>query len=230
MVVFKNIVNECEVLYKNMSEISGKRLRKINKSVKNGIRTIFVEGPADRCIYKRFYPESNFIFARGCEDIIRAMKLWNSTFGKTPLVVAIIDRDFRTEEEMEQLFMENIFTLRIREIESIFLREDVIKGLFGDEIFESFAQKIKLNAIDRTPEEITNYDEALNVLKKKVSSKYAIRLLMQEVGRRNKGNEKNIEYLCCEMDRTSSWNLVEDIIPRIERIGHGENCRNSGLY
>ena len=197
---------------------SNKTIKKIEDRIKNGIRTIFVEGPADKILYRRIFPNSQFIYSNGVESIINRMKICNSRFGKTPLVVAIIDRDFKSDEDIASLAKENIFTLKVRELESIFLNPDVIRGMFGNEFFEKFSQNICMEASSKYSKEVTDYDDALNVLKKLISSKYSIRLLIKELGKHNRGNAHNIEFLCSVIDKTNSWGLVTDMIPKIDRL------------
>ena len=197
-------------------EINSKKvLKKVNKNLSNGIRTIFVEGLADEHIYKRFFPDASFIHGNSCDDIIKKMRELHDTIGKNPLILAIIDKDLKSDKEIEALKKENIFTLGIREIESIFLDKEVLIKLFGVNFFLDFSVNVQQNAQERTQEKIKNYDEAINVLKKIVSSKYSIRLLLKQLGIPNKGNPGNIEFLCSEMDRKNLWHLVENSIPKL---------------
>lgn len=201
-----------------MNGLSDRSIRKIKSNIEQGIRTIIVEGASDKCVYQRFYPDANFVYGESAHAIIEKMRQFNGEFEKTPLVVAIIDKDMMTDEEIESLLTENIYTLNIREIESIFLREDVIKSLFGDRLFQKFSSKVKSVASTETLHDVNNFEEALQMLKKRVSSKYNIRLLLKEIDVRNMGNNSNIEYLCQMMDRKNVWGLVSDLIPKLERI------------
>lgn len=90
--------------------------------------------------------------------------------------------------------------------------------MFGNEFFEKFSQNICMEASSKYSKEVTDYDDALNVLKKLISSKYSIRLLIKELGKHNRGNAHNIEFLCSVIDKTNSWGLVTDMIPKIDRL------------
>ena len=200
-------------------ELTDKQIEKIQRRSNNGIRTIFVEGIADQHIYKRIYSKCRFIAKNnGFSGVIKKVKEYNNHFGKNPLVVGIIDKDRKTESELNALLEENIFAIEIQEIEFIFLRPDVITNLFGERFFQEFQKGIIKNAQDRiiTQEKTLRYDEACNVLKKQTSSKYIIRQLIKGIGRRNRGNDNNIEFLCKKMDEKNAWGLVKDIFPSID--------------
>ena len=105
------------------------------------------------------------------------------------------------------------------------LNDDV---LFGEDFFQSFSAIVQSNAASREKGDVVDYNQALDILKKKVSSKYSIRLLMQALGKRNKGNDSNIEYLCQIMDETKSWHLVKDFVPQLnEKAISGKDSQTS---
>lgn len=198
-----------------MNSISEKTMQKLKNKVQNGTKMIFVEGPADVNVYKRIYPDAKIKSWGSCDEIIELITNFNKTMGKTPLIAGIIDKDLKTHEEIKALAEENIFVLGEREIESVFLREDVIQILFGEQFFQKFASEICNNASNRIGTEITNYDQALSVLKKAVSSKFNIRLLLKTAGKKNKGNSNNIDLLCTMMDEKDAWDSVKCIFPDI---------------
>lgn len=210
--------------------ITDKQLKKIDLNIKKGKRTIMVEGPADKCVYKRFYPDSSFIFGNGCNEIIEKMRDWNSKYGKNPLFVAIIDSDNKPEKTLRLLSKENIFSLKLREIESIFLQENVIRKTFGDEFFEKFSQSVQLDAAKRVTTEVSDYNEAINILKKLVTSKYCIRTLVRTLEIRSGSNSSNIGFLCNKMDQANSWTLIEEFIPTLESTEYGENPNNKKRF
>ena len=129
----------------------------------------------------------------------------------------------KTDEEIEALSRENIFVLNEGEIESIFLRQDVIETLFGEEIFQRFAAEVCSNASAKTDMQITDYAQALKTLKEVVSSKFNIRILLKEAGIKNRGNAQNIDLLCSMMDKEGAWDLVKDIFPDLD-----SNARDNG--
>ena len=134
------------------------------------------------------------------------------------LVVGIIDRDDKTDKKEETLAKDNIFMLKEREIESIFLRQDVIEKLFGDTVFMQFSQEICKDATNRSNNTVANYQEALSILKKKLSSEYNIRMLLKTAKIKNKGNKENIEFLSSMMEEKGVWKIIEDVIPKLPNI------------
>lgn len=205
-----------------MNFISEKTIKKLQSKVQKGIKTIFVEGPADVNLYRRIYPNADIKHLGSCDKIIEAIKECNRNLGKTSLIVGIIDRDLKTDKEVEALSEENIFVLKEREIESIFLREDVICKLFGKQIFQDFVTEICNNASKRIVTQITDYNQALATLKKEVSSKFSIRILFKIAGIKNRGNTKNIDLLCSMMDKKEAWDLIKNILPDID-----DDCMDS---
>lgn len=190
-------------------------INKIQETMNQGIRTILVEGPADIALYRGFYGNSKFRHMGSCDNVIEVQRYCNKALGKTPLVVSIIDRDDRTEEDIVDLATENIFVLRENEIESVFLRPDIIEVLFGDEVFQRYVQDICANARNRTQAVDISYEEALRILKKEVSSKYNIRILLRTANIENMGNKKNIEFLCSLLQEKGVIDMLADILPEI---------------
>lgn len=93
---------------------------------------LFVEGEKnsyDTQLYVKLYPDYYVIPCGSCEQVILRTK----AFGKSPLlhhckVYGIIDRDFRTEYEINKYKKENIFTLKVAEVENLFLVEELIES------------------------------------------------------------------------------------------------------
>ena len=93
---------------------------------------LFVEGEKnsyDTKLYVKLYPDYYVIPCGSCEQVILRTK----AFGKSPLlhhckVYGIIDRDFRTEYEINKYKKENIFTLKVAEVENLFLVEELIES------------------------------------------------------------------------------------------------------
>ena len=201
-----------------MSVISKRTMKSIEESINSGIRTIFVEGPADICLYKRFYNGATFRHFGSSDRIIEAVKKCNSKLGKTPLVVGIIDRDDKIDEEAVSLAEENIFMMKEREIESIFLRQDIIEGLFDEAFFIKFSQEICAQATNRSGKNIDSYQEALDIIKKQLSSKYSVRMLLKIAKMKNKGNKDNIDYLISLIQEKGLLKIVESIIPKLPDV------------
>lgn len=63
-----------------------------------------------------------------CKDVINYTRAYNKLSKKYAVAYGIIDRDFRTNEQLSKLATENIYSYDVAEIENLFLIEDFIKG------------------------------------------------------------------------------------------------------
>lgn len=93
---------------------------------------LFVEGTAnksiDRKLYSRLFPKYSIMPLEGCASVIQATKAYN----KLPMlhyktIKGIVDRDRRTEEEIDSLLREKIYVPLVAEIENLFLIPKVIE-------------------------------------------------------------------------------------------------------
>lgn len=110
---------------------------------------LFVEGEnnsLDTKLYSLIYPNYLIIPCGSCEQVILRTKAFNSTTSIHKYkVYGLIDRDFRTENEIEKLKQDNIYVLNVAEVENLFLVEELIKNLtnsFGTD-FDSVFSKVK---------------------------------------------------------------------------------------
>lgn len=114
---------------------------------------IFVEGEKqsfDTQLYSVLYPQYNVIACGSCSQVIALTKAFNKEMALHSLkVCGVIDRDFRTDREIEQYKKDNIFTLNVAEVENIFLIEGVIRyianymHLDDDEIFYKIEKYVR---------------------------------------------------------------------------------------
>ncbi|WP_069325711.1 DUF4435 domain-containing protein, partial [Paenibacillus nuruki] len=95
-------------------------------------KTIFVEGTKeslDYLIYQELYKDQNYhvIPCGGCSQVIKYVK---SKKGYKSLqnieVYGIIDRDFRPKNELDSLEKEGIFSLKVAEVENLFIVEELL--------------------------------------------------------------------------------------------------------
>ena len=93
---------------------------------------LFVEGTPDKSIdrklYSRLFPKYNIIPLEGCASVIQATKAYN----KLPMlhyktIKGIVDRDRRTEGEINSLLQDKIYVPSVAEIENLFLIPQVIE-------------------------------------------------------------------------------------------------------
>lgn len=131
IVWIKNMIDRQEWDYEllNSNEFSDDLLLEI---LGNRQGVLFVEGTPDKSIdrklYSRLFPQYNIMPLEGCTSVIQATKSYN----KLPMlhykaIKGIIDRDRRTEEEIESLSKDNIYVPLVAEIENLFLIPEVIE-------------------------------------------------------------------------------------------------------
>lgn len=120
------------------NELPEKLLLDILGSRKN---ILFVEGEEssfDTQLYSILYPEYFIIPCGSCIQVIMRTKSFNSTQGiHNCNVYGIIDRDFRTEDEINRLEKDNIYTLKVSEVENLFIIEELIHFL-ADHLAKDF--------------------------------------------------------------------------------------------
>ena len=114
---------------------------------------IFVEGEKqsfDTQLYSVLYPQYHVIACGSCTQVIALTKAFNKEMALHDLnVYGIIDRDFRTDREIEQYKKDNISTLDVAEVENLFLIEGVIRYIANylhknpDEIFSSIEKNVR---------------------------------------------------------------------------------------
>ena len=92
---------------------------------------IFVEGTKqsyDTQLYSILYPQYNIIACGSCTEVISMTKAFNKEMSLHELAIyGLIDRDFRTDREIEKYKENNIYTIDVAEVENLFLIDDVIK-------------------------------------------------------------------------------------------------------
>ncbi|WP_296113388.1 DUF4435 domain-containing protein [uncultured Anaerococcus sp.] len=94
---------------------------------------LFVEGEEssfDIQLYSILYPDYFIIPCGSCLQVIMRTKSFNSTQNiHNNNVYGIIDRDFRKEHEINKLEKDNIYTLKVSEVENLFIIEELISFL-----------------------------------------------------------------------------------------------------
>lgn len=110
------------------SEIPEALLMKILGSRKKVLFCEGKQGSLDRQIIELLFPNFTIIPLASCKDVINYTKAYNKISNKYAVAYGIIDRDFRTKEQLDKLAAENIYSYDVAEIENLFLIEDFIKG------------------------------------------------------------------------------------------------------
>lgn len=97
----------------------------------NRKKVLFVEGTEgsyDTKLYSEIYKDYYVIPCGGCTAVINRTKAMKNT----PLLHhlecrGIIDRDYKTQEEIKALKKHNVYTLAVAEVENLFLVEEVLE-------------------------------------------------------------------------------------------------------
>ena len=110
------------------SEIPEALLVKILGSRKKVLFCEGKQGSLDRQIIELLFPNFTITPLASCKDVINYTKAYNKISNKYAVAYGIIDRDFRTKEQLDKLAAENIYSYDVAEIENLFLIEDFIKG------------------------------------------------------------------------------------------------------
>ena len=110
------------------SEIPEALLMKILGSRKKVLFCEGKQGSLDRQIIELLFPNFTITPLDSCKDVINYTKAYNKISNKYAVAYGIIDRDFRTKEQLDKLAAENIYSYDVAEIENLFLIEDFIKG------------------------------------------------------------------------------------------------------
>ena len=96
---------------------------------------LFVEGEKssyDTQLYTELYPEYYVIPCGSCTQVIARTKVFrNNPALHHCQVYGLIDRDFRSDYEIEAYKADNIYTLNVAEVENLFLAEELIRWFAG---------------------------------------------------------------------------------------------------
>lgn len=101
------------------------------KIIGNRKNVIFTEGDLDKLdckIYQKTFEDHFIVPVGGCKEVINSVKSMKNISSLHYLnAYGIIDRDYRTDEEIELLKDSNIYTLKVAEIENLLCTEKVIR-------------------------------------------------------------------------------------------------------
>ncbi|WP_286230573.1 DUF4435 domain-containing protein [Neobacillus mesonae] len=162
----------------------------------NRKNTIFVEGTAesyDTAIYREIYKDYYIVPCGSSLNVIEYTKAMNSNIQLHHLkAYGIIDRDFRSEEEIRYLNSNNIFVLDIAEVENLFCIEEVLEAINEHFAFEDkerveraksyviegrfssqFSQQLSKAIASQIKYKLTTYDVSganINVIEEKIDN------------------------------------------------------------
>ena len=131
-------------------------------------KVLLVEGTreksTDRKLYERVFKEYNIIPLESCQSIIQAVKAYKRTPQLNHVEIkGIIDRDRRSEDEIEKLRLENIIVPKVAEIENLFMLPGVIE-IVARKLSKDNAQEIINQTKEKTFEFLRNNLESQAML------------------------------------------------------------------
>lgn len=92
---------------------------------------LFVEGERnsyDTQLYSELYPNYHIVPCGSCTQVIARTKAFRNNPSLHDCVVyGIIDRDYRSEHEIEKYKEENIYTINVAEVENLFIVEELVR-------------------------------------------------------------------------------------------------------
>lgn len=108
---------------------------------------LFVEGTADSDdvkLYSALYPNYYVVPCGNCRQVIERTKAFNRNITLHHCnIFGIIDRDYRSDEEIEKYKTNKIYTINVSEVENLFLVEELVRwfasymGKNADEVFDA---------------------------------------------------------------------------------------------
>ena len=97
----------------------------------NRKNVLFVEGESnsyDVQLYSTLYPDFYVVPSGGCSQVIANTKAFANTDGLHSLkACGLIDRDYRSDEEIEALERKGVFSIAVAEVENLFLVEPLLR-------------------------------------------------------------------------------------------------------
>ncbi len=154
-------------------------LLRILGSRKNVLFVEGVESSWEYKIYSNLLPQFYVIPETSCRDVIRA----TATYRENPAlhhlkVFGLIDRDYRSDEDIEKLKAKGIYCLGVAEVENLFFDQDVLRcyhemqsiseqasrkliGIIENEVINSFKDDIQKQQMDAIASSIKYHLEVL---------------------------------------------------------------------
>lgn len=93
-------------------------------------KILFCEGDTqnsiDRFVFEILFPDYTIQPVESCKTVIAYTKAFNKLGNAPAKAYGLIDRDFRSEEQLKKLKSESVYSYSVAEIENLFLIEDFI--------------------------------------------------------------------------------------------------------
>ncbi len=93
-------------------------------------KILFCEGKKkslDTQILEVLFPDYTITSVSSCKNVINYVRSFNQISNKNVQAIGLIDRDFRTQEQLEKLKIESIFSYQVAEIENLFLIKEFVE-------------------------------------------------------------------------------------------------------
>lgn len=112
---------------------------------------LFCEGNStnslDKKIFDELFPNLIIYPLESCKEVISYTKAYNAIPNTNTKAFGLVDTDFRTSEEINDLKTNGIFTYHVAEIENVFLVETFLKAFIDYHRWSGDIDKIKSNII-----------------------------------------------------------------------------------
>ena len=127
-------------------------------------KILFCEGKKsslDIQIYEILFPNYTIIPLESCSNVINYTRAFNKIPNKNSTAIGIVDRDFRTDEQINKFRNENIYVYSVAEIENLFLLEDFVQIFLQNKKESIDIENLKGKVIDKLEKDkelqISNY-------------------------------------------------------------------------
>lgn len=182
-------------------------------------KVLLVEGTVtksiDRKLYSQVYTEYNIIPMESCMSVIQTTKAYNETQDLHYVQVkGIIDRDRRSDEEVNKLKTKNIYVPQVAEIENLFLLPQVIE-IVAKKQDKTEIYNIILRVKEKTFEFLTEKKAEQALLFTKQRCQNAIIQKMNTAVSSIEEYETNIDELCTKSEVREIYN---EELRKIEKI------------
>lgn len=117
----------------------------------NRKKVLFIEGTRDSydyALYQHFYADFYIVPCNSCIKVIESTKAMRNHRQLHHLeAYGLIDRDYRTEEEIKSLKEQNVYTLNIAEVENLFIVKEILEVVAENQALDSSKVEEAINFI-----------------------------------------------------------------------------------
>ena len=174
-------------------------------------KILFCEGKRnslDSKIFELLFEDYTITPVETCKDVINFTKAFNKIPNTVAKAYGIIDRDFHSEDQLEKLKQQNVFSYGVAEIENLFLLPDVITGFAKYKNEECDIEDIETRILNKFEQDkqtqISQYvSSAINAYFKASHI---------SVGNKKKEVEQNFQNFMSEVDINKLFNERESYI------------------